>query len=69
MEFRGHEHVVECLVFAPVTANELINELIGGNNSNNTNSKQVSLIYYLILFFLFNQNSYDKLTILDEYRV
>lgn len=47
MEFRGHEHVVECLVFAPVTANELINELIGGNNSNNTNSKQV---FFNLLF-------------------
>lgn len=28
VEFRGHEHVVECLTFAPATAHETIKELL-----------------------------------------
>lgn len=29
MEFRGHEHVLECAIFAPVNAYPYIQELIG----------------------------------------
>lgn len=29
MEFRGHEHVLECAIFAPVNSYQYIQELIG----------------------------------------
>jgi platelet-activating factor acetylhydrolase IB subunit alpha len=29
MEFRGHEHVLECAIFAPVNSYPYIQELIG----------------------------------------
>lgn len=33
MDFRGHDHVVECAIFAPVNAYSFIRELIGSNVS------------------------------------
>lgn len=29
MEFRGHEHVLECAIFAPINSYQYIQELIG----------------------------------------
>lgn len=29
MEFRGHEHVLECAIFAPTNSYQYIQELIG----------------------------------------
>lgn len=29
MEFRGHEHVLECAIFAPINSYPFIQELIG----------------------------------------
>ena len=29
MEFRGHDHVVECAIFAPIVAYPFIREMIG----------------------------------------
>ncbi|RUS20727.1 WD40-repeat-containing domain protein [Endogone sp. FLAS-F59071] len=31
MDFRGHDHVVECAIFAPMNAYSFIRELIGSN--------------------------------------
>lgn len=32
MEFRGHDHVVECAIFAPINSYPYIQELIGDEN-------------------------------------
>jgi platelet-activating factor acetylhydrolase IB subunit alpha len=29
MEFRGHEHVIECAIFAPINSYPYLQELIG----------------------------------------
>jgi len=36
MEFRGHEHVVECLTFAPASAIETIKELLASSADTKT---------------------------------
>lgn len=32
MELRGHEHVVECVAWAPEVAHSAVNEAAGGDN-------------------------------------
>ncbi|KAG9290914.1 hypothetical protein G9A89_011064 [Geosiphon pyriformis] len=43
MEFRGHDHVVECAIFAPIVAYPFIRELIGVEKDAKTSAKDQPL--------------------------
>lgn len=44
MEFRGHEHVLECAIFAPVNSYQYIQELIGDEVSKKKGIKWIQFI-------------------------
>jgi hypothetical protein len=50
MDFRGHDHVVECAIFVPVIAYPFVRELIGVDKDVCLYFLTILLIYSLILF-------------------
>lgn len=48
MEFRGHEHVLECAIFAPVNSYQYIQELIGDEVRKDKKKKRKNAVLLIV---------------------